>query len=75
MTPAQITAKARAVIRGRANVSGDDVRHLAAPVMRHRIFTNFAADSEGVTPDILIAKLLQSIPEPGPDEYPAGGRA
>ncbi len=70
-----LAAKARAVIRGRANVSCDDVRHLAAPVMRHRIFTNFAADSEGVTPDILIAKLLQSIPEPGPDEYPAGGRA
>ena len=51
-------AKARAVLQGRANVACDDVRALALPVLRHRIFTNFAADSEGLTPDKLIQDLL-----------------
>ena len=66
-----LAAKARAVIRGRLNVSCQDVRDLAHPVMRHRIFTNFAADSEGITPDTLIARLVKEIPEPGPADYPA----
>jgi MoxR-like ATPase len=65
-----LAAKARAVIRGRLNVGCEDIRRLAAPVMRHRIFTNFAADSEGITPDQLIARLLKAVPEPGPEEYP-----
>ena len=51
-------AKARAVLQGRANVACEDVRALALPVLRHRIFTNFAADSEGLTPDKLIQELL-----------------
>ncbi|MDD4891844.1 MAG: MoxR family ATPase, partial [Phycisphaerae bacterium] len=41
-------AKARAVIRGRYNVSCDDVREIAHPVLRHRLFTNFNADAEGL---------------------------
>jgi MoxR-like ATPase len=62
-------AKARAVIHGRLNVSCGDVAALALPVLRHRIFTNFAADSEGVTTDDLVARLLRAVPEPGPEEY------
>ena len=57
-------AKARAVMRGRANVSISDVRAVAVPVMRHRIFTNFLADAEGVTPMSLIERLLRDLPEP-----------
>ena len=57
-------AKARAVMRGRANVSIADVRAVAIPVMRHRIFTNFLADAEGVTPISLIERLLRDLPEP-----------
>ena len=57
-------AKARAVMRGRPNVSISDVRAIAIPVMRHRIFTNFLADAEGVTPISLIERLLLDLPEP-----------
>ena len=55
-------AKARALLRGSLNVSGDDVRALAPPILRHRLFTNFTADSEGVTPDDLIKRLLVAVP-------------
>jgi MoxR-like ATPase len=62
-------AKARSVIHGRLNVSCEDVRALALPVLRHRIFTNFTADSEGITPDDLIKQLLISVPEPDQADY------
>ena len=64
-------AKARAVLHGRINVSCEDVKALALPVLRHRIFTNFTADSEGITADSLVQKLLNVIPEPGPEDYKA----
>ena len=62
-------AKARAILNGQANVSCDDVRHVAAPVLRHRIFTNFNADAEGVTPDDVVTKLMETVPEPSPQDY------
>lgn len=62
-------AKAHAVLAGRLNVACDDVRALAAPILRHRIFTNFTADSEGITPDDLIQRLLLNVEEPGPEDY------
>ena len=62
-------AKARAVLHGRINVSCADVKALALPVLRHRIFTNFTADSEGITSDALVQKLVNTIPEPGPEDY------
>ena len=62
-------AKARAVLQGRINVSCADVKALALPVLRHRIFTNFTADSEGVTADSLVQKLIETIPEPGAEDY------
>jgi len=64
-----IAAKARAVIHGRLLVSTDDVRAVARPVLRHRIFTNFAADSEGVDSDKIVQKLLEAVPEPGEKDY------
>jgi MoxR-like ATPase len=57
-------AKARAILQGRYAVSAEDIRTLAYPVLRHRIFTNFNADAEGVDVDQVIEKLLQTIPEP-----------
>jgi MoxR-like ATPase len=63
-------AKARAVLAGRVNVTCADIRAMAAPVLRHRIFTNFNADSEGVTVEQVIAKLLKSVPEPSDKDYP-----
>lgn len=57
-------AKARALLQGRANASFDDIRALARPVLRHRILINFQAQSEKVTTDQLIAKLLDAAPLP-----------
>ena len=56
--------KARALMDGRYNVSFDDIRALAKPVMRHRVLTNFHADSEKVTTDQIIEKLLAVVPVP-----------
>jgi MoxR-like ATPase len=55
-------AKARAVLSGRYCVSGDDIRAVALPVLRHRIRTNFNADAEGISPDSIIGRLIESIP-------------
>ena len=65
-------AKSRALLHGRFNVSSDDVRAVAKPVMRHRIFTNFNADAEGLTPDHIVEMLLQSVSEPKVEDYRAG---
>ena len=56
--------KARAVLDGRVNISCADVRAIAKPVMRHRIFTNFNADADGVSVDDVIDKLMEAVPEP-----------
>jgi len=57
-------AKARALTSGRYHVSFDDIRALAHPVMRHRVLTNFHAQSEGVTSDALVDKLLDAVAVP-----------
>lgn len=62
-------AKARAVLQGRLNVSCADVKALALPVLRHRIFTNFTADSEGITADDIVKKLVEAVPEPSAKDY------
>ena len=54
--------KARALLKGRTHVSTDDIQALAPPVLRHRIVTNFSAESEGVTPDSVIQRLLAETP-------------
>jgi len=54
--------KARALLNGRSHVSTDDVRELAAPVLRHRIVTNFTAESEGITTDHVIRRLVEETP-------------
>ena len=64
-----VGAKARTVLSGRFNVSTEDVRALAKPVMRHRIFTNFNADAEGINADGVIDQLLKAVAEPAPKEY------
>lgn len=56
--------KARALMNGRYNVSVDDIQKLCFPVFRHRILTNFHAESEGITSDHIIQKLLEAVPVP-----------
>ncbi|MGH7449340.1 MAG: AAA family ATPase [Longimicrobiales bacterium] len=56
--------KARALMRGRTHVSFEDVRALAHPILRHRILTNFHAESERITTDRIIDRLLEAVPVP-----------
>ena len=55
-------AKARALLRGRTHVTCEDIQILAKPVLRHRLVLNFTAESEGVTADSVIDKLLAATP-------------
>jgi MoxR-like ATPase len=56
--------KARALTSGRYHVSFDDIRALAHPVLRHRVLTNFHAQSEGITTDSIVDKLLDAVAVP-----------
>jgi MoxR-like ATPase len=58
-----LAAKARAMLNGQYHVSCDDVAAVALPVFRHRIIPNFAAQSEGVTPDDITRKILEAVPK------------
>ena len=64
-----LAAKAGAIMRGSLAVNCNDVRLAALPVLRHRMFTNFAADSEGVDVDDIIRKVLKEIKEPDEKDY------
>jgi len=64
-----LAAKARAVMEGRLLVTADDIRLAARPVLRHRLFTNFTADSEGVDGNQIVKKLLETIGEPDEKDY------
>ena len=59
-----LAGKARALLHDRFNVSVEDIQALAYPVLRHRILTNFHAESERVTTDGIIRRLLESVPVP-----------
>ncbi len=58
-----LAAKAHAILNGRFHVAADDVAAVAPPVLRHRLVLNFAAQSEGVTPDRVVEKLLAAVPK------------
>ncbi len=58
-----LAAKARAMLNGQYHVSCDDVATVSLPVFRHRIIPNFAAQSEGVTPDDITRKILDAVPK------------
>ncbi len=57
-------SKARALTQGRYAPTFEDVRALAHPVLRHRILTNFHAESEGKSSGELIDQLLEAVPVP-----------
>ncbi|QDU30975.1 ATPase RavA [Anatilimnocola aggregata] len=54
--------KARAMLQGRFFVNTDDIKAVAHPVLRHRVITNFNAESAGISPDKVIDKLLEEVP-------------
>jgi MoxR-like ATPase len=57
-------SKARALMHGRYHVSVSDIRALALPILRHRVITNFYAESEQVTSEVLVSRLLEAVPPP-----------
>ena len=59
-----VGAKARALMQRRTHVTVEDIQVLAKPVLRHRIVVNFAAESDGVTSDDIVDRLLESTPGP-----------
>jgi MoxR-like ATPase len=58
-----LAAKAHAVLRGNHHVSAEDVAAVAPPILRHRLIPNFTAQSEGVSVDDIIQRLLKAIPK------------
>jgi MoxR-like ATPase len=56
-----VTAKARALMQGRLAVTPDDLKHVAYPVLRHRVIVNFRAEAEGITSDKVTEELFKSI--------------
>jgi MoxR-like ATPase len=57
-------AKAAALLDGRVNVSLEDVRYVAKPVLRHRLVTSFRAESDGIAADQIVDKLFDTVREP-----------
>ncbi len=56
--------KARALMHGRYHVAVNDIKALALPIMRHRVVTNFYAESEGINSDRIVERLLEAVPPP-----------
>ncbi|MFN9897080.1 MAG: AAA family ATPase [Acidobacteriota bacterium] len=59
-----LAAKARALMQKRYHVSYEDVRALATPILRHRVLLNFHAESDKMTADTVLAKMIDAIPVP-----------
>ena len=57
-------AKARAILHGRYHVAYEDIKAVAAPVLRHRILTNFNAEADGITSLDIIDRLLEKVEPP-----------
>jgi MoxR-like ATPase len=57
-----MAGKARAILHGRYFVTTEDIRSVAPPVLRHRMILNFNAEAEGVRPDDLVRRLIDSMP-------------
>ncbi|MEX0765388.1 MAG: AAA family ATPase [bacterium] len=58
-----LSAKVRALMAGRANVSFGDLKALAAPSLRHRLVMNFEGEAEGIDSDAIVANVLEETPE------------
>jgi MoxR-like ATPase len=58
-----LAAKAHAVLEGRYHVSADDIAAVAAPILRHRLIPNFMAQSEGVSVEDVVRRILEAVPK------------
>jgi len=55
-----LAAKAHAVLQGQAHVATEDVTAVALPILRHRLVVNFSAQSDGITVDDVVKRLLKA---------------
>jgi MoxR-like ATPase len=53
-----------ALLAGRYNVAFEDLRAVAPAALRHRILLNFEGQAEGITPDDVVATVLDEVSEP-----------
>ncbi len=58
-----LASKVRALVKGRLNVSADDIRAMSFPALRHRIILNFEGEAKGITRDDIISDILSNVPE------------
>jgi MoxR-like ATPase len=56
-----LAAKARALMQGRYHVTEQDLRALALPVLRHRVLTNYQAESDGLDTDAVLRQVIDSV--------------
>jgi MoxR-like ATPase len=54
-----LTSKVKALMDNRLNVSFEDVRATAIPALRHRIIRNFECEAEGISPDVIVRKIIE----------------
>lgn len=60
-----LAAKARALMEGRVHVTREDIKLLALPVLRHRVLTNYFAESDGMTVDKVLLQMIDAIESGG----------
>ena len=58
-----LAAKLRALLEGRYNVSFEDIRRVFLPALRHRVLLNFEAQAENISPDTVLLRVLEAVPE------------
>ena len=61
--------QALALLRGRSHVVGEDLRHLAPDVLRHRVTLSYDALAEGLTSDTVIERVMEAVPVPSREPY------
>ena len=59
-----LAAKARALMRHRYHVSYEDITALVRPILRHRVLLNFQAESDRLTQDDILKKMMEAMPAP-----------
>jgi MoxR-like ATPase len=59
-----LASKARALMKGRYHVTYEDIQKLYTPILRHRILLNFQAESDKISTDALLARILDAVPVP-----------
>jgi MoxR-like ATPase len=60
-----LAAKARAMMDGRYHVTREDIKTLALPVLRHRVLTNYFAESDGIGVDQVLTRMIEALDKGG----------